>query len=227
MTLDTSNNKKLLRALQSSMPLLNNLPLAYIALNKQSQCVSRLVSNYPAAWLGVYRRFNYHQIDPVIQYGINQVAPFPWRKARGVTANHGDTLFSQSRHFQLSGGYTFILHDACGQFAALSLSNADQCPEFDTRIGDHAAQLQMVLIDVHQQALELPAAHGAHLAGGLSEREMTILTWVVRGKAYSEIAGLAGIVERTVKFHMSNIVRKLGVNTAKEAVFKATTLGLV
>ena len=61
----------------------------------------------------------------------------------------------------------------------------------------------------------------------LSDREMGVLKWVVMGKAYSEIAAIHAISVRTVKFHMSNIVNKLQVCNAKQAVYKAVSLGIV
>ena len=62
---------------------------------------------------------------------------------------------------------------------------------------------------------------------GLSDRELGVLKWVVMGKAYSEIATIHAISVRTVKFHMANIVDKLCVCNAKQAVYKAVSLGLV
>ncbi|RMQ25776.1 Transcriptional regulator PsyR [Pseudomonas syringae pv. delphinii] len=47
------------------------------------------------------------------------------------------------------------------------------------------------------------------------------------GKAYSEIAEIFSISERTVKFHMSNVSSKLEVRTAKQAVYKAIKMGMV
>ena len=53
---------------------------------------------------------------------------------------------------------------------------------------------------------------------GLTERELLILGCVVRGAASKEIAIDMGITERTVKAHLTNIYRKLEVNSRSEAV---------
>lgn len=52
----------------------------------------------------------------------------------------------------------------------------------------------------------------------LTQREMLILTQVVRGSMSKEIAIDMGITERTVKAHLTNIYRKIGASSRAEAV---------
>jgi NarL family two-component system response regulator YdfI len=52
----------------------------------------------------------------------------------------------------------------------------------------------------------------------LTEKELIVLEKVVRGAASKEIAIEMGITERTVKAHLTNIYRKLEVNSRTEAV---------
>ena len=52
----------------------------------------------------------------------------------------------------------------------------------------------------------------------LSEREMETLLEIADGKTNKEIAASLVISERTVKFHVSSILRKLGVNNRTEAI---------
>ncbi|QBY46858.1 helix-turn-helix transcriptional regulator (plasmid) [Arsenophonus nasoniae] len=52
----------------------------------------------------------------------------------------------------------------------------------------------------------------------LSKRENEVLHWVSVGKTYWEISLILGIKEGTVKFHMGNVVHKLGVRSAKQAI---------
>lgn len=52
----------------------------------------------------------------------------------------------------------------------------------------------------------------------LTEKELIVLEKVVRGAASKEIAIEMGITERTVKAHLTNIYRKLEVNSRAEAV---------
>ncbi|WGM18352.1 helix-turn-helix transcriptional regulator (plasmid) [Arsenophonus nasoniae] len=52
----------------------------------------------------------------------------------------------------------------------------------------------------------------------LTKREIEGLHWVSAGKTYWEISVILGIKEGTVKFHMGNVVRKLDVCSAKQAI---------
>ncbi|ASL48755.1 Transcriptional activator protein EsaR (plasmid) [Burkholderia sp. AD24] len=60
----------------------------------------------------------------------------------------------------------------------------------------------------------------------LTMRERTVLKWAAMEKPYNEIADICGIWERTVKYHMANVVHKLDVSTAKQAVIVESRLGL-
>lgn len=61
----------------------------------------------------------------------------------------------------------------------------------------------------------------------LSDREMEVLSCVVRGKSNKEIAGLLGISHQTVKNHVTSILRKFGVEDRTQAVVYALKRGWV
>jgi DNA-binding NarL/FixJ family response regulator len=61
----------------------------------------------------------------------------------------------------------------------------------------------------------------------LSEREHEVLTLIVKGFSYAEIARLIGVSAHTVTTHVRNIYRKLEVHSRGEAVYEALQLGLV
>ncbi|MEO8394465.1 MAG: response regulator transcription factor [Chloroflexota bacterium] len=62
---------------------------------------------------------------------------------------------------------------------------------------------------------------------GLTRRELEILRSMVDGKTNPEIAHLLTVSPSTVKFHTSNILHKLGVETRSAAVALATKQNLV
>ncbi|GAB4579433.1 MAG: response regulator transcription factor [Anaerolineales bacterium] len=65
------------------------------------------------------------------------------------------------------------------------------------------------------------------LPESLTEREMDVLKLLAQGKTNKEIAGQLFITERTVKFHVSSILGKLGAGNRTEAVTLAAQMGLV
>lgn len=60
----------------------------------------------------------------------------------------------------------------------------------------------------------------------LSEREQQVLKLVAEGLASHEIAKRLFITERTVRFHITSILNKLGANNRAQAVAIANRLGL-
>jgi DNA-binding CsgD family transcriptional regulator len=92
---------------------------------------------------------------------------------------------------------------------------------------------------------EIPVAAACHLAkarhfrkGGsdvkrvtgrkphpvLSPRELEVLDWLKRGKTSWDIAKILDISERTVNYHVNNILQKLDVTNRLQAVFEASNL---
>jgi NarL family two-component system response regulator LiaR len=61
----------------------------------------------------------------------------------------------------------------------------------------------------------------------MTDREREILALMVDGLSNSEIAGRLVVSQSTVKFHISNILSKLGVSTRTEAVVTALKRRLV
>ena len=68
---------------------------------------------------------------------------------------------------------------------------------------------------------------GSNGAEALSERERVVLEAVARGLSNREISRELWISEQTVKFHLRNLYRKLGVSSRTEAARYAYRSGLV
>jgi FixJ family two-component response regulator len=60
----------------------------------------------------------------------------------------------------------------------------------------------------------------------LTSREREVLTQVVAGRLNKQIASELGTVEKTVKFHRGNLMRKLGVRSVAELVRFAELAGI-
>ena len=74
------------------------------------------------------------------------------------------------------------------------------------------------------------AAETAEFAGdtrGLTRRELEILRLVAEGHSNAQLAKMLWVTEQTVKFHLSNIYRKLDVSNRTEASRWAQVQGLL
>lgn len=64
------------------------------------------------------------------------------------------------------------------------------------------------------------------LAQVLTRCESRVLCELAKGQSNQEIASALFVSEHTVRRHLSNVYRKLGVSTAREAIVRALTRGL-
>jgi DNA-binding NarL/FixJ family response regulator len=113
------------------------------------------------------------------------------------------------------------------------------------RAGVNAYVVKTALPDVFEAALGPTFAHSVFLPASngngvpkpsqaardpevpLTRREAEILQRVAQGAANAEVAQDLWVTEQTVKFHLSNIYKKLGVANRTEAGFWAERQGLL
>jgi NarL family two-component system response regulator LiaR len=76
-------------------------------------------------------------------------------------------------------------------------------------------------------AARLVARVARPAAPALTARELEVLRLVAQGRANKEIAAAIGVTERTVKFHLSAIMGRLGAANRTEAVALAAQQGLI
>jgi|SRR5579884_33277 len=65
------------------------------------------------------------------------------------------------------------------------------------------------------------------LESQLTERELEVLALVAEGRTNREVARLLWLSDQTVKFHLANVYRKLGVSSRGEAVLRARAEGIL
>ena len=86
-----------------------------------------------------------------------------------------------------------------------------------------AAQLHERVLRPQRDAL----ADGAREAGFLTHREQQCLRMAANGLTSGDIGDKLGIAERTVNFHMNNVLRKMDAINRQEAIAKALTRGVL
>lgn len=75
--------------------------------------------------------------------------------------------------------------------------------------------------------LERQSVERGQMCDGLTSREMETLVLVARGMVAKEIARALAISEKTVRNHISNIYRKLGIYDRSQVVIYAMKKGLI
>ena len=125
--------------------------------------------------------------------------------------------------------------------AVLSGHDSDEMIEAALRVGANAFISKTIdpadLPAALRRAVEEPVAEAIGRAKkrhdsavtekGLTERELAVLQSLARGQSNKEIARALWLAEQTVKFHLTNIYRKLDVRSRTEAVHWAYRHGLL
>ncbi len=71
------------------------------------------------------------------------------------------------------------------------------------------------------------SAHRQKYTADLTERELEVLSLIVKGKSNKEIGDTLSITTHTVKAHVCNIIQKLAVDDRTQAAVKALRDGLI
>ncbi|GLR08241.1 LuxR family transcriptional regulator [Mixta theicola] len=240
MSLFFSENQAIIDTAQhyfdSELSQLGDLKYAYMILNKKNPADMVIISNYPKEWVEIYKENNYQQIDPVVIASFTRICPFSWDE--NITINselNFSKIFNLSKNYKIVNGHTFVLHDYYNNLVLLSiLMNENHIHETEAIVAQHQEQLQMLLIKAHDKVISLykdmdnNAARKKQVNKDMfSPRENEILYWASVGKTYQEIALILGIKVSTVKFHIGNVVKKLGVMNAKHAIRMGIELQLI
>ncbi|EIC82684.1 LuxR family transcriptional regulator [Serratia sp. M24T3] len=209
---------------------------AYTVLSKKKPSDMLIISSYPDEWVNLYRTNNFQLTDPVILTAFKRTSPFAWDENITLMSDLKFTkIFSLSRKYNIVNGFTFVLHDHMNNLALLSIIIAsNQQEELEARLSSERGAMQMLLIDINEQMYHLASAASSGRQKNadtnkaiFTPRENEVLYWASMGKTYGEIVGIVGISVSTVKFHMGNIVSKLGVSNARQAIRLGVELELI
>jgi len=183
-----------------------------------------IFSNYPTAWQAQYQAKNYLAIDPTVQHGLRSPLPLLWTDNLFSPARE---LWEEAQSFGLRYGWAQSSRDFNGITGMLTLARSNE-PISDTEL--NAKQFKMAWL-----------TQAAHLSMSrcltpklmpeadvkLSNREIAVLRWTADGKTAGEISSILNISERTVNFHIRNVITKLNAANKTSAAVKAALLGLL
>lgn len=182
-----------------------------------------LAVDWPAEWLALYRDNRYDRIDPVLRIHFAHYAPQIWSQTyRNVTSSEERQFIETSGRFGLRDGMTFGM--ACGgqgEGSVLSFVGEGfvQEPRYQTMLEYLTPALHSILVRLAGCRPPAPMP--------LTRREREVLRWASLGKTTWEMARIIGISERTVTFHLHNLIRKLKARNRVQAMARAAALGLI
>ncbi|MEL7630204.1 LuxR family transcriptional regulator [Pectobacterium aroidearum] len=212
----------------------DGIKFSFMVLNKKNPSQMIIISSYPDEWVNLYKENKYQHIDPVVLASFNKISPFSWEKSLVInTRLQLAKIFDISKKYNIINGYTFVLHDHGDNLAMLSIIVDSSYPDnVEKFIEEKKDTFQMLLIDAYEKIISLcremiESKKQLNNKEMFSQRENEILYWASMGKTYLEVAIILGIKTSTVKFHIGNVVKKLGVLNAKHAIRLGVELQLI
>lgn len=187
-------------------------------------------------WSTYYHNYKLFMQDPVYLVCLHTALPFSWifeadsirvisSDAR-FTAVHLDGARKCVKWTGICGGITAPIRLSTGQFGYVSLITTDPNRVDDPDVAALKDQLLIIAYRFHDAVKKiLPPTRQLDIP--LSQREFDCLQLTAIGKSTQDTADLLGISYSTVRFHLQNAERKLGVATRSNAVAKAASLGLI
>jgi DNA-binding NarL/FixJ family response regulator len=155
---------------------------------------------------------------------------------------HGCDLLIVALSETISAGTVFSVlrkaHRRCGELVSVALVEQDDPGVVEAALAagafaavDGSTSIEEVA-DLADRALaerwaEDPQETGTLTRARLTRREIEILRLVAEGRSNREVAMLLWVTDQTVKFHLANTYRKLGVRNRFEASQWALARGLV
>lgn len=221
--------------LENKLSEYENIKFAYAIMNKKNPNNFTVISN-KNEWFSFYTKNHYQFIDPVLITASCRLTPFSWGENIAMNVESKQhTIFKMARHYNITNGYSFLLHDYYDNLAVLSIFMDKYCDNrTENIINDYNNHLQMLLLTTHDKIINIyheknnaDSISLQHTKNIFSNRENEILYWASIGKSYQEIAIILSIKLTTVKYHMGNAIKKLGVDNAKHAIRRGIELKLI
>lgn len=196
-----------------------------VALDRPAQFI---ISGYPREWRIRYDARGYMAIDPVLANALERVRPFAWDELKQGSPRIRD-FFEDARGHGLGHGFTVPVHGAHGHFSLLSLARAAPLPdsvEDQNRLYRHA---HWFALHLHERLCKLISHDGEFVVHTpkLSARERECLSMAAQGHSAAAIGQMLKIAERTVVFHLSHAMEKLGARSRQHAIALATSLNQI
>lgn len=183
-----------------------------------------LLNNYSTAWQQRYVSQNYLAVDPTVAHGIRSVAPLVWSQALFEQA---PAFWEDARGHGLHHGWAKSSYDAMGNVGMLTLARSeDELTHNELR--DNSVRLTWLAQAAHETGVRIATSQReAAPEIVLTAREIEVLRWTAEGKTSGEVGQIMDISERTVNFHITNSLVKLGVVNKTAGVVKAAMLRLI
>lgn len=175
-----------------------------------------IMSNLPHGWEQDFIKRKLHLRSNIVLKAKSKITPFKWSSL--YTDDKDIRILSDK--YAIHSGVTFIIKIKYSVVIFTLYFDED-----DTAfINLYAREKHKILFDV----MSVFESHYEQMPKHVfTKREKDVMNLLKIGKTYLEIALILSVCERTVRFHINNVLNKLNVTSVRYAIFKATSEGLI
>ncbi|MBV4473728.1 autoinducer binding domain-containing protein [Pseudomonas botevensis] len=192
---------------------------------ERSSFKSLHINNYPRTWNQQYEEKSYEEIDPVISHCNRSMLPIIWKEE---TFSNIPDLWERLQDQGLKHGWSQSFHhEESGLCSILSLARP-HCSISPLELYEHFGYMFYVTSHLSELfARTLPMRLSRNRQARLSPREIEVLKLCASGKTAYETARILNLSERTVNYHVQNMIVKLNVCNKISAVIAAAKAGII
>jgi DNA-binding CsgD family transcriptional regulator len=183
------------------------------------------INNYPTTWNQSYEKQSYSKIDPVVAHCNHSMLPIVWSRE---LFSHTPQLWLDLQEHGLRHGWSQSFHQTeSGLCTTLSLARKNGALS-PLELYEHFGYMFYVTSHLSDLfARTRPKRPDKPIQPRLSPRELEILKFSAVGKTAYEISRILCLSERTVNYHVQNVIVKLNVCNKISAVIAATRIGII
>jgi DNA-binding CsgD family transcriptional regulator len=179
--------------------------------------------SFPEEWLYEFMQ-SYMQVDAVVRENFRNYGLQKWSVSK-MRLEAKKEILSLCLDFGMRDGYSHgarpMLLDKYGSMFCFSGPSMECNSRFE-------AILEFVIPHLHLALSHLSNNRPRNENGvAISVREKEVLNWLQQGKTSWDISVILGISERTVNYHVYNVMQKLGVTNRPQAIAVAAHFGLI
>ncbi len=199
---------------------------AYSNTDKDGNILSYYAVNlsYPKEWNDLYFSKCIYKVDPIVKKNYEKYGLQFWADTYKYYPPP-KKFIKLAADFRLNAGYTNGLRSLNGFEGSLFSFSGNKMERHERT----EYILEKISPHLHHCLSRLRSTFDVNLPKKklLSNREIEILKWLKLGKSSWDISNILGISERTVNFHVTNIMQKLDVVKRTQAVAVGIRLGLI
>lgn len=210
--------------------------LSYMVLSSTTTGRERALhfwSTAPATWAARYRECAYAGVDPRATLTARRLSPVIWDAADIEPDWQVRRFLADAACHGTRSGFAVAFRDDSSTRTLVTLDSATsplteaRCAELVVKLGD----LMLLAAALHDRVLRprcsALGSAPAKRRTALTHREEECLVMAAHGQTSGDIGGKLGIAERTVNFHLRNVMRKLDATNRPEAIAKALARGML